>query len=145
VIVRDWVRELGGDRKARRVVTLGSPHHGTKLAALGATFVPGACAVACEQLVPDSALLKQLNSGDETPAGPQWVSLWTSQDETVTPPDSAHLNGADNIVLQSICPGIAVTHSDLPRSPLVTGIVLASLQAGPVLPPTRADCAALSS
>ena len=140
VVVRDWVRELGGDRKARRVITLGSPHHGTKLAALGAAFVPGACPTACEQLVPGSSLLNKLNGGDETPAGPQWVSVWTTQDETVTPPESAHLDGAEDIVLQSVCPGLAVSHSDLPRIALVTRIVLDSVQTGPVLPPSKADC-----
>ncbi len=140
VTARYWVRELGGAAKARRVVTLGSPHHGTKVAALGATFAAGACPVACRQLVPGSDLLDALNQGDETPAGPQWLALWTDQDQTVTPPASARLDGAVDVVLQQVCPGITVTHADLPRAPLVAGIVLQALAVGPIPTPRSTDC-----
>jgi len=143
VTARYWVRQFGGASKARRVVTLGSPHHGTRVAALGARFAAGACPVACQQLVPDSDLLDELNDGDETPAGPQWLSVWTDQDETVTPAESARLQGAVDVVLQRVCPGLAVSHADLPRAPLVTGIVLQALAATPIPTPRSADCAFL--
>lgn len=143
VTVRYWAKELGGAKLARRIVTLGSPHHGTGLAALGATFVPGRCPIACQQLVPDSPLLRQLNSDGEIPDGPRWLSLWTSQDETVTPPTSARLHGAINVQLQDVCPSLVVSHSDLPRADLVAGIVLQALGVGPIRQPT--DCAALTA
>ena len=143
VTVRYWAKELGGARLARRIVTLGSPQHGTGIAALGATFTPGRCTIACQQLVPDSTLLRQLNRDGETPAGPMWLSLWTSQDETVTPPSSARLRGAVNVQLQDICPGLVVSHSDLPRDDLVGGIVLQALGVAPIRQPT--DCAVLSA
>ena len=41
VVARLWVRDEGGDGVARRVLTLGSPHHGTTQAALGAEFAGG--------------------------------------------------------------------------------------------------------
>ena len=41
VVARLWVREHGGGSLARRVVTLGSPHHGTDLAGLGGDVAPG--------------------------------------------------------------------------------------------------------
>jgi len=69
VVARIWVRDDGGAKVARRVLTLGSPHHGSSQAALGAEFA-GGCPAACEQLVPDSDLLRRLNAGDETPDGP---------------------------------------------------------------------------
>lgn len=124
VTARWWVAEGGGDALARRVVTLGSPHHGTQLAGLGAGI---GCPPACRQLAPGSDLLRILNDGDETPAGPRWTSVWTDQDEVVTPPDSARLDGATTVVVQRVCPGTSVTHGDLPRSPLVAAVVLEAL------------------
>ena len=143
VTVRYWAKELGGAKLARRIVTLGSPQHGTGIAALGATFAPERCPFACQQLVPDSPLLKQLNGDGETPEGPRWLSLWTTQDETVTPPTSARLEGAVNVQLQDVCPGLVVSHSDLPRADLVAGIVLQALGVDPIRQPT--DCAALTA
>jgi triacylglycerol esterase/lipase EstA (alpha/beta hydrolase family) len=140
VVARLWADEH--PEQARRVVTLGSPHHGTQLAATGAVAVPGACPVGCQQLVPGSELLEELNEDDETPDGPQWLSLWTAQDQVVTPPDSARLEGALNVVLQDVCPGIEVPHGQLPTEPLVAGLVLEAL--GPAFPasapgPERCD------
>lgn len=143
VVARYWVRSLGGGRLARRVVALGSPQHGTGLASLGEAFVPGACPTACQQLVPGSPLLRALNTGDETPPGPEWLSLWSSQDQTVTPPASARLAGATDVVLQDICPGVAVSHGQLPEAPLVKGIVLQALGVAEIRQPT--GCAALQS
>jgi triacylglycerol lipase len=143
VVARLYVRDLGGGSTTRRVVTLGSPQHGTDLAATAAAIAPGICAGACAQVLPGSDLLQSLNKGSETPAGPLWVSLWTTQDHTVTPPDSAHLAGAENVVLQDICAQEKVSHGGLPADPLVTGIVLASLAAHPPIAPAASQCAAL--
>jgi triacylglycerol lipase len=144
VIARYWVKELGGGSRARRVVTLGSPHHGTQLAATGAPFA-GLCPLMCQQLVPGSRFLRHLDDGDETPAGPQWLSLWTSQDEVVTPPQTARLNGAVEVVVQDVCAGIDVSHGGLPTTPVVVGIVVQSLTSGPVPAPAAADCARLTA
>ena len=54
VVARIWVADLGGDELARRVVTLGSPHHGTEVAGLAAGLAAGACPPACRELVPGS-------------------------------------------------------------------------------------------
>lgn len=142
VVARLWADEH--PEQARRVVTLGSPHHGTQLAATGAVAVPGACPLGCQQLVPGSELLEELNAGDETPDGPEWLSLWTLQDEVVTPPESARLEGALNVVLQDVCPGIQVEHGSLPTEPLVAGLVLEALALTfPEQPPSPDRCAAL--
>lgn len=138
VVARLWVKD--DPSRARRVITLGSPHHGTRVAALAASIAPGACPVACTQLVPQSPLLEELNDGDETPDGPRWLSLWTRQDETVTPPDSARLDGAVNLELQELCPGLSVTHAQLPRDPVVTRVVLAALSGTELAEPGAASC-----
>ena len=139
VVARQWVAD-GGAGIARRVVTLGSPHHGTTLADLAGSAGMANCPTACRQMTSDSDLLRQLNAGDETPTGPTWVSIWTTQDETVTPPDSAALIGALNLPVQSVCPEAVVAHGELPDSPIVQGMVLLELEAGQPVPLTAADC-----
>lgn len=134
-----WARQDGGAHKARRVITLGSPFHGTQLASAAVAFLPGACPVACRQLVPGSSLLTQLDAA-AVPARPPWLSLWTTDDQTVTPPDSARLAGALNVPIQSVCPAVQVSHSQLPTNPAVTAMVLQALRSGPVRTPTASDC-----
>lgn len=143
VVTRLWLRDGGGAAQARRVVTLGSPHHGTSIAGLAVSVLPDQCPLACRQLVPDSDLLRGLNAGDETPEGPQYVSIWTTDDATVTPPDSARLDGALNLVVQDVCAGTVVSHSDLPRDPIVGAMVLRELSAGPTEALVAGDCASL--
>lgn len=140
VVTRLWLREYDGAAVARRVLTLGSPHHGTTVAGLAESIVPDQCPEACRQLIPDSDLLRSLNAGDETPDGPAYVSIWTAQDETVTPPDSSRLDGAVNLVVQEICPGAAVAHGDLPTDPVVGAIVALQLGVDPVVELGSADC-----
>jgi triacylglycerol lipase len=122
VVARLWVRDDGGAEVARRVLTLGAPHHGTSQAALGAEFA-GGCADACEQLVPDSDLLRRLNAGDETPAGPLWATVRSTGDQVVTPIDSAALSGALNVLVQDVCPGSTAAHGDLPGHPVVLAVL----------------------
>ncbi len=133
-----WAREDDGARKARRIVTLGSPFHGTLVAGAAAGFAPGACPLACQQLVPGSALLTGVAAG--APAGLRWLSLWTTDDTTVSPPDSARLTGAIDLPVQSVCPQQRITHSQLPTSRAVTAMVLGAIGAGPIARPSSADC-----
>lgn len=131
VVARLWVRDHGGASQARRIVTLGSPQHGTDVAALAGSALPGACPTVCQQLAPNSSLLDALNAGDETPAGPTFVSIWTTHDDVVLPPDSASLAGALDFTVQSVCPGNTVKHGGLPTDSQVQSMVLAELAAGP--------------
>jgi triacylglycerol lipase len=143
VVARLWVSEHGGRKFTRRVVTIGSPHHGTRVAGLARAFASSSCPAACQQLAPDSALLGGLNSDDETPSGPLWTSLWTDQDQIVTPPDSGRLAGSTAVRLQSVCADERTDHTGLPDSPLVAGVVLDAVGAPAPAPPTAADCARL--
>jgi triacylglycerol lipase len=143
VVARLWVTEDGGAKTVRRLVTLGSPHHGTQLADLGG-LVEGTCPVACQQLSPSSPLLARLEA-EPLPAGPEYLSLWTARDDVVIPPQSSVINGVPSPSLQSICPASQVRHTGLPSDPLVQRLVLEALMPTPV--PTRGpgECMRLTS
>ena len=140
VVALLWARQDDGSGKARRVITLGSPYHGASIAAGAQGFAPGACPTACQQLVPGSSLLAALDAAP-VPARPLWMSLWTTDDQVVTPPVSARLPGAINVPIQSICPDEQISHEQLPTNPVVTAIVLQAIGPGPIHYPTSADCA----
>jgi triacylglycerol lipase len=133
VVIRYWVAELGGADLARRVVTLGSPHHGATVAERLGGLSPPDCRGACAELRPGSQLLRDLNAGNETPGDAVWTAVWTAGDETVTPPESAMLAGATNLRVQDACPGERVSHGGLVRDAVPLALTLAAV-AG--LPPT---------
>jgi triacylglycerol lipase len=139
VVALLWARQDDGAGKARRVITLGSPYHGASIAAGAEGFVPGACPTACQQLVPGSSLLAGVDAAP-APSRPRWMSLWTTDDQTVTPPGSARLAGAIDVPIQSVCPDERISHSQLPTNPVVTAIVLQAIGPGPLRPPTSAVC-----
>ena len=142
LIARLWVAGSGAD-VARRVVTMGSPHHGTTVADLAARYAPGRCPPGCQQMSTASALLATLNAVDETPGNADWISIWTTQDTVVTPPDSARLDGAINVPVQSVCAEARLSHAQLPGSPLVQEMVVLQLGAGEAEELGPADCAGL--
>jgi triacylglycerol esterase/lipase EstA (alpha/beta hydrolase family) len=139
VVARAWVRDHGGASVARRVLSVGSPQHGTTVAEL-AVGLAGSCPRACEQLAPDSDLLRSLNARDETPRGPRFVSVWSTADRTVVPVDSAHLSGALNLTVQSVCPGTRTGHGELPRDLVVEALLTSALGSGPPRAPTHLRC-----
>jgi hypothetical protein len=142
VVARLWDAEDGGARKADRIITLGSPLNGTRIAAAGNAADPAACPVACQELVPGSRLLSQLKKIPLT-RQPGWLSLWTQDDQVVRPPTSARLAGAVNVPLQAVCPNAVIAHGQLPTDPLVIGIVLSELGPGPMTTPRATECSML--
>jgi triacylglycerol lipase len=138
-----WDVDYGGGSRAGMIITLGSPLHGARIAAVGTAYDPAECPVACQQLAPGSALLTQLQQSAR--ARPPWLSLWSTVDQTVRPPDSARLPGAVNVPLQSVCPGLDVQHSQLPTAPLVVGLILRALASGHITAPAQRDCAAITA
>jgi triacylglycerol lipase len=138
-----WYTDYGGAGRTGAIITLGSPLHGARIAAVGTAYDPALCPVACQQLAPGSALLTRLQQSAQP--RPPWLSLWSTDDQTVQPPDSARLPGAVNVPLQSVCPGVTIQHSQLPNAPLVVGLILRTLAASHIAAPARGDCAALQS
>jgi hypothetical protein len=71
-----------------------------------------------------------------------WLSVWTADDETVTPPATAsQLQGTVQVQVQAVCPGARVSHSALPTDPAVTGLVLRALSTDPLGADVTGDCA----
>jgi triacylglycerol esterase/lipase EstA (alpha/beta hydrolase family) len=136
LVARSWVRDFGGAASARRVLSIGTPHHGTSLAEL-AVGVGGRCPAGCRQLRPGSDFLRALNAGDETPRGPVFVSVWSTADRVVVPPSTARLAGALNLTVQSLCPAARTAHGDLPSDPVVQAVLGTTLGAAAPRVPTR--------
>jgi pimeloyl-ACP methyl ester carboxylesterase len=89
LIARAYLRDHGAARVAR-LITLGSPHHGSTLARL-AIGASGA------QLRPGNAWLGALNATEHAPPPVPIVSLFTWHDNFVAPQDSPILAHATNI------------------------------------------------
>ena len=137
VVARAWVKDHDGDAAARRVVSVGSPQHGTTVADL-AVGLGGGCPAACRQLAPDSRLLRSLNARDETPHGPSFVSVWS--DDDVVPASSARLRGALNLTVQSVCPDDRSRHGDLPSDPVVLALLTSALRRTAPAGPSHLPC-----
>jgi hypothetical protein len=133
------VREEGGASVVRRVLTIGSPHHGTDVARLAQDTV-GSCPTACEQLASGSDLVRQLNAGDETPDGPRWATVRSSSDRIVVPTDTAELSGALNVEVQELCPAARTSHGDLPGDPVTLRVLTGTLGAGRPVAPSDVSC-----
>ncbi len=141
VVAGLWVaRDPGAAAKARRVITFGSPLAGTRTAAVTAAENPDSCPPGCQQLATGSAALAELARARIGHALP-WLSIWTADDQTVVPPDSARLDGAVNVVVQDVCPGVHVDHGALPTDAVVTGLVLRAITPDPLS--ANADCGTL--
>jgi triacylglycerol esterase/lipase EstA (alpha/beta hydrolase family) len=134
----------GDPSHVRRVVTLGAPLHGTRVAGLAAGLLPSACPTACQQMVPGSPLLSSLADAAPARTGVPWLSMWTSHDEVVIPATSARFDGARNVELQSICPDDVAGHTTLPADPLAIGLTISALDSWPIPFPTPAASACAS-
>jgi triacylglycerol esterase/lipase EstA (alpha/beta hydrolase family) len=111
---RAWMRAYGHARVAR-LITLGTPHHGTALARFG----PGANAA---QMRRDSPWLRALAAGETADVRARIVSLYTHHDNIVAPQDSSELPGARNVAFGG------VGHVALGSNPRVLAEVLRVLR-----------------
>lgn len=134
IVARLWVADDGAE-VAHRVVTLATPNHGTDL-----VLQASDCPDACVQLGTGSDVMTELNAADETPDGPQWVTIWTTDDQAVLPPESARLEGALDFTVQSVCDGIAVGHTDMVRNSAVVAMVTAVLAGAEPTAPDESVC-----
>jgi triacylglycerol esterase/lipase EstA (alpha/beta hydrolase family) len=104
-----------GNAKVAKLVTLGSPHHGSRLAVLG-------LGENGRQMIPGSDWLAGLNASGAVPL-PETVSIYSCQDNYVMPQDSSLLEGAKVVPLGGL------GHLEMAFSPEVERVLLAELDA----------------
>ncbi|WP_314224667.1 esterase/lipase family protein [Streptomyces zaehneri] len=114
LIARYYVQRLGGDGRVRTLVTLGTPHSGTRVAPL-ANAHP-----IVRQMRPGSELIEEL-SRPAPGCRTQFVSFWSDLDHLMDPLESACVEHPDLLVQNVRVTGIG--HLALPVHPAVaTGI-----------------------
>ncbi|MBA3777253.1 MAG: alpha/beta fold hydrolase [Betaproteobacteria bacterium] len=115
LISRAYLRRFGGTY-IRRLITIGTPHQGSKHA-----YLMGGRGLS--EMRPGSAWLTDLNrEGESTTDGVSVVSLWSWHDSMVTPQTSSLLEGAENIALTGI------GHNALLNDPEVFARVAAEIE-----------------
>lgn len=92
---RCYVQRYGGADAVAKLITLGSPHHGTEHARLvGGEDV--------RQMRPGSRWLGKLNEGESQPAPVPITSIYSCQDNIIAPQTSPVLSHAKNIPLAGV-------------------------------------------
>ncbi len=108
LVARYYIQKLGGDARVHTLVTLGTPHHGTRLARMLPRAIPYRLVA---ELRPDSPLLRKLAepaSGCST----RFVAFSGDLDTLVRPPQAALLTHPDLWVQNVMMRGIG--HHALP-------------------------------
>jgi hypothetical protein len=101
-------------KKVSDVVAAAGTQHGTNIG-LGGCTASSPCPPADWQQGKGSHLLRAINSQpDETPGNVSYTTVRSLTDETVQPQGGKHptsaLEGASNIIIQSVCPGRTTSH-----------------------------------
>ncbi|MGX1948902.1 lipase family alpha/beta hydrolase [Streptomyces anulatus] len=120
LIARYYVQRLGGDRRVRTLVTLGTPHGGTAVAP-GAGIHP-----IVRQMRGGSSVIEELR----TPARDcrtRFVSFWSELDQVMVPVETACVDHPDLDVVNVRVTGIG--HLALPVHPTVAAAILEALDA----------------
>jgi len=112
LVARAWLRRFGA-RHVARVITLGTPHHGTDLASFGVGHN-------ARQMRRDAAWLAELEAGDRAHRA-LFTSIYSHHDNIIAPQDSCHLPGARNLAFTGI------GHVALGRHPAILQRVLAEI------------------
>ncbi|MDX2601281.1 alpha/beta fold hydrolase [Streptomyces caniscabiei] len=114
LIARYYVQRLGGDHRVRTLVTLGTPHGGTRAVPLADAHP------IVRQMRPDSEVMEELRE-PAPDCRTHFVAFWSDFDHVMTPPESACVDHPDLMAQNIRVTGIG--HLALPVHPAVaTGI-----------------------
>lgn len=120
LVARAWLRQDGGARLAR-LITLGSPHHGTVLANFGVGV--NALQMRRSRAGQASDWLRALDAGESAQTRALITSIYSHQDNIVSPQTSSCLEGARQIAVKG------VGHVAMGRNSRVLDCVMAELSA----------------
>ena len=101
LVARAWLRDHGAARVAR-VITLGTPHHGTCLASFGVGRNAAQMRRACADDGSESAWLRALAAGESAAKRALVTSIYTHHDNLISPQTSSFLEGARNIAFGGV-------------------------------------------
>lgn len=121
LIARYYVQRLGGDRRVRTLVTLGTPHSGTTVAPLASAHP------IVRQMRPGSPVIEELRlpaPGCRT----RFVSFWSDLDRIMAPVETARVDHPDLLVQNVRVSGIG--HLALPVHPAVADSIREALESG---------------
>jgi pimeloyl-ACP methyl ester carboxylesterase len=116
MVARAHLARLKGGERIARLVTLGSPHHGSRI-------LPGAPGRCAGEMRWGCGWLAQLAEDEARCLPVPLTSIYSDADEFVAPQDSARLPGANNIRLEG------KGHLELLASPEVHRLVAAEIAA----------------
>jgi triacylglycerol esterase/lipase EstA (alpha/beta hydrolase family) len=109
LVARAYVRKRGPAR-IERIVTIGTPHHGSM-------FARGLIGRCLAQMRPGNAWLAELNRDESNLSPVPITSIWSRHDSLVAPQASSELACAENVAL------IGVGHNALLNEPRVMELV----------------------
>ncbi|MEV4434676.1 alpha/beta fold hydrolase [Streptomyces sp. NPDC049555] len=88
LIARYYVQRLGGDARVRMLVTLGTPHGGTRVAPLASAHP------LVRQMRPDSEVIREL--AEPAPhCATQFIGFWSDLDQIMVPVETARIDHPD--------------------------------------------------
>jgi pimeloyl-ACP methyl ester carboxylesterase len=117
LIARYYVQRLGGDSRVHTLVTLGTPHRGTRAARL---FPRGVC----QQLTPTSDVIAEL-AEPVAACQTRFVSFWSDIDAMVSPKQAARLEHPDLTTRNILVRGVG--HMSLPIDRRIVREITATL------------------
>jgi triacylglycerol esterase/lipase EstA (alpha/beta hydrolase family) len=94
LVARAYLRRFG-PRRLAKLVTIGTPHHGSVLA----WSFPGR---GLEQMRPGNAWLAELNRTEDAPSAVPITSIWSRHDNMVAPQSSCQLPCAQNVAFAGV-------------------------------------------